>query len=155
MCVFRFKMWWMTQRMGTCGQEVPFETQFLLVEAQSGSDIDAGEDQSAATYAVFLPLLEGDFRAVLQGNDQNEIEICVESGMCSSKDKQKEIIHKSVVIFADVQSDEIYFLLQVVPLWRTSMGLIWFISELDPTLTKSLQLLSSELQPFKKFPCFL
>jgi len=83
MCVFRFKMWWMTQRMGTCGKEVPFETQFLLVEAQSGSDIDAGEGQTAATYAVFLPLLEGDFRAVLQGNDQNEIEICVESGMCS------------------------------------------------------------------------
>ena len=78
MCLFRFKMWWMTQRMGTCGQDVPFETQFLLIEAQNGSDID-GEDQ--ATYAVFLPVLEGDFRAVLQGNDQNEIEICVESGM--------------------------------------------------------------------------
>lgn len=80
MCVFRFKMWWMTQRMGTCGQDVPFETQFLLVEAHKGSDIDGignGED----TYAVFLPLLEGDFRAVLQGNEQNEIEICVESGM--------------------------------------------------------------------------
>ncbi|KOM46299.1 hypothetical protein LR48_Vigan07g000300 [Vigna angularis] len=86
MCVFRFKMWWMTQRMGTCGQEVPFETQFLLVEAQSGSDIDAEEDQSAATYAVFLPLLEGDFRAVLQGNDQNEIEICVESGCPAVED---------------------------------------------------------------------
>ncbi|KAI4306268.1 hypothetical protein L6164_029561 [Bauhinia variegata] len=81
MCVFRFKMWWMTQRMGTCGQDVPFETQFLLVEAHNGSDIDAngGEDQPA-TYAVLLPLLEGDFRAVLQGNEQNEIEICVESG---------------------------------------------------------------------------
>lgn len=81
MCVFRFKMWWMTQRMGTCGQEIPIETQFLLVEAHSGSDTEGGEDQGAATYAVFLPLLEGDFRAVLQGNDQNEIEICVESGM--------------------------------------------------------------------------
>lgn len=100
MCAFRFKMWWMTQRMGTCGQEVPIETQFLLVEAQSGSDIDAGEeDQAAATYAVFLPLLEGDFRAVLQGNDRNEIEICVESGMCYSKERNKKITHKSVVIF--------------------------------------------------------
>jgi len=120
-------MWWMTQRMGTCGQEVPIETQFLLVEVQSGSDIDAGEEQAAAaTYAVFLPLLEGDFRAVLQGNDRNEIEICVESGMCSSKGKKnkKKIIHKSVVIFADVQSDEICILSQVVLLWKTSMGLI-------------------------------
>ncbi|PPD96795.1 hypothetical protein GOBAR_DD06201 [Gossypium barbadense] len=33
-----------------------------------------------AVYAVFLPILEGDFRAVLQGNEQNEIEICLESG---------------------------------------------------------------------------
>ncbi|KAK4278229.1 hypothetical protein QN277_016101 [Acacia crassicarpa] len=80
MCVFRFKMWWMTQRMGTSGQEVPFETQFLLVEAHKGSDIDGIRNGEEDTYAVFLPLLEGDFRAVLQGNEQNEIEICVESG---------------------------------------------------------------------------
>ncbi|KAI4307803.1 hypothetical protein L6164_030946 [Bauhinia variegata] len=83
MCVFRFKMWWMTQRMGTCGQDIPFETQFLFVEVHNGCDIDAGfnggEDQSP-TYAVLLPLLEGDFRAALQGNEKNEIEICVESG---------------------------------------------------------------------------
>ncbi|OIW16414.1 hypothetical protein TanjilG_19130 [Lupinus angustifolius] len=82
MCVFRFKMWWMTQRMGSCGKEIPIETQFLLIEAHNDSDIDGGlENQAtASTYVVFLPLLEGDFRAVLQGNDQNELEICVESG---------------------------------------------------------------------------
>ncbi|KAE9614720.1 hypothetical protein Lal_00036092 [Lupinus albus] len=82
MCVFRFKMWWMTQRMGSCGKEVPIETQFLLIEAHNVSDMDGGlENQApASTYVVFLPLLEGDFRAVLQGNDQNELEICVESG---------------------------------------------------------------------------
>ncbi|KAJ6417555.1 hypothetical protein OIU84_003307 [Salix udensis] len=28
----------------------------------------------------FLPILEGDFRAVLQGNEHNELEICLESG---------------------------------------------------------------------------
>lgn len=76
MCVFRFKMWWMTQRMGTCGQDVPFETQFLIVEALEGQD---GADQSPI-YVVFLPILEGDFRAVLQGNANNELEICLESG---------------------------------------------------------------------------
>ncbi|XLR29328.1 hypothetical protein S83_057228 [Arachis hypogaea] len=73
MCLFRFKMWWMTQRMGTFGKDVPIETQFLLIETHNGS-----EDQSS--YAVLLPLLEGDFRASLQGNHQNEIEVCVESG---------------------------------------------------------------------------
>ncbi|KAH0997759.1 hypothetical protein GBA52_021623 [Prunus armeniaca] len=83
MCVFRFKLWWMTQRMGTSGQDVPFETQFLIAETKEGSDFGEGSkdgvDQSAV-YTVFLPILEGDFRAVLQGNELNEIEICLESG---------------------------------------------------------------------------
>ncbi|GLT79529.1 hypothetical protein SLA2020_510140 [Shorea laevis] len=80
MCVFRFKMWWMTQRMGNCGQDIPFETQFLIVEARDGSHFDEGSEQQSSLYAVFLPLLEGNFRAVLQGNERNEIEICLESG---------------------------------------------------------------------------
>lgn len=102
MSLFRFKMWWMTQRMGNCGQEIPFETQFLLIEAHKGCDIEGGidngeQDQDGSTYAVLLPLLEGDFRAVLQGNDQNEIEICVESGMYSSNNTTDN--HKFVSIF--------------------------------------------------------
>ncbi|XP_030523184.1 probable galactinol--sucrose galactosyltransferase 1 [Rhodamnia argentea] len=84
LCLFRFKMWWMTQRMGNCGQDIPFETQFLVVEARDGSHFDnCGEDGSSdqtALYTVFLPILEGDFRAVLQGNERNELEICLESG---------------------------------------------------------------------------
>lgn len=69
--------------MGTCGQDIPFETQFLLVEGQSGSNFDeVGEDGAVqpALYVVFLPILEGDFRAVLQGNEHDELEICLESG---------------------------------------------------------------------------
>lgn len=86
MCVFRFKLWWMTQRMGTCGQDIPFETQFLIVESQSesggshsGEGGRVGVDESSI-YTVFLPILEGDFRAVLQGNERDELEICLESG---------------------------------------------------------------------------
>lgn len=73
MCLFRFKVWWMTQRMGTCGKDIPLETQFLLVESKDETD-------APTIYTVFLPLLEGQFRAVLQGNDKNELEICLESG---------------------------------------------------------------------------
>ncbi|PPS12045.1 hypothetical protein GOBAR_AA08598 [Gossypium barbadense] len=80
MCVFRFKMWWMTQRMGTCGQDIPFETQFLIVEARDCS----GNGDDSAVYVVFLPILEGDFRAVLQGNERNELEICLESELKGS-----------------------------------------------------------------------
>lgn len=78
MCCFRFKLWWMTQRMGTCGKDIPLETQFLLVESKEPSE---GEhDDSPTIYTAFLPLLEGQFRAVLQGNEKNELEICLESG---------------------------------------------------------------------------
>ncbi|GLT37378.1 hypothetical protein SLA2020_116970 [Shorea laevis] len=74
LCCFRFKLWWMTQRMGTCGKDVPLETQFMLVESKDGAE------EAPTVYTFFLPLLEGQFRAVLQGNDKNEIEICLESG---------------------------------------------------------------------------
>lgn len=78
MCCFRFKLWWMTQRMGTCGKDIPLETQFMLLESK---DTAEGEREDAPKiYTVFLPLLEGQFRAVLQGNDKNEMEICLESG---------------------------------------------------------------------------
>ncbi|TYG72166.1 hypothetical protein ES288_D05G458100v1 [Gossypium darwinii] len=64
MCVFRHNFWWMTQWMGTCGKDIPFETQFLVVEVSDGTHIEDGdkaEDQhNSAVYAVFLPILEGD-----------------------------------------------------------------------------------------------
>ncbi|PWA35110.1 seed imbibition 1 [Artemisia annua] len=91
MCVFRFKLWWMTQRMGTCGQDIPTETQFLIVETREGShfgednEVDDGCHQSAL-YTVFLPILEGDFRVAIQGNSNNELEIVLESGDPDVKD---------------------------------------------------------------------
>ncbi|KAK4799097.1 hypothetical protein SAY86_024462 [Trapa natans] len=80
MCCFRFKLWWMTQRMGTCGKDIPLETQFMLVECKNGDEDGGEQDDSPTIYTVFLPLLEGPFRAVLQGNEKNELEICLESG---------------------------------------------------------------------------
>ncbi|URE16464.1 Raffinose synthase or seed imbibition protein Sip1 [Musa troglodytarum] len=85
MCCFRFKLWWMTQRMGTCGRDVPLETQFLLVEGDGSA---SQEEASSTVYTVFLPLLEGQFRAALQGNDKDEIEICLESGDKTVQTKQ-------------------------------------------------------------------
>ncbi|TYK11099.1 putative galactinol--sucrose galactosyltransferase 2 isoform X1 [Cucumis melo var. makuwa] len=78
LCCFRFKLWWMTQRMGTSGRDIPFETQFLLMESKGNDGEDP--DNSSTIYTVFLPLLEGQFRAALQGNEKNEMEICLESG---------------------------------------------------------------------------
>lgn len=79
MCCFRFKLWWMTQRMGKFGKDVPLETQFMIVESKDAT-VEGEPDDAPTIYTVFLPLLEGPFRAVLQGNEKNEIEICLESG---------------------------------------------------------------------------
>jgi Raffinose synthase or seed imbibition protein Sip1 len=84
MCTFRFKLWWMTQRMGSNGRDIPFETQFLLIEGRKISGLRAGGSHESVVYTVFLPVLEGAFRAVLQGNSSDELEICLESGNCST-----------------------------------------------------------------------
>ncbi|VFQ97481.1 unnamed protein product [Cuscuta campestris] len=72
---FRFKMWWMSQMMGSRGRDLPAETQFLLAELKDGT----GEEDEEA-YCVLLPLIEGKFRASLQGNSGDEVELCLESG---------------------------------------------------------------------------
>lgn len=70
----------MTQRMGSNGRDIPFETQFLLVEGRETSGLGDGGSHESTVYTVFLPILEGAFRAVLQGNSNDELEICLESG---------------------------------------------------------------------------
>jgi hypothetical protein len=67
----------MTQRMGVSGRDVPLETQFMLVEVPASGD---GDDDAGPVYLVMLPLLEGQFRAALQGNERDELQICIESG---------------------------------------------------------------------------
>ncbi|XP_058008938.1 probable galactinol--sucrose galactosyltransferase 6 isoform X1 [Hevea brasiliensis] len=82
MASFRFKLWWMAQKMGDHGRDIPLETQFLLVETKDGSHLesDDGNEENQIIYTVFLPLIEGSFRACLQGNTNDELELCLESG---------------------------------------------------------------------------
>lgn len=84
---FRFKLWWMAQKMGDQGRDIPLETQFLLVETKDGSHLesDDGDEENQIVYTVFLPLIEGSFRACLQGNAQDELELCLESGDADTK----------------------------------------------------------------------
>ncbi|KAL2479613.1 putative galactinol--sucrose galactosyltransferase 6 [Abeliophyllum distichum] len=84
---FRFKLWWMAQKMGDKGRDIPLETQFLLVETNDGSHLESdinGDEENKVVYTVFLPLIEGPFKACLQGNDQDELELCLESGDCET-----------------------------------------------------------------------
>ncbi|KAH6822825.1 seed imbibition 1 [Perilla frutescens var. hirtella] len=93
LCLYRFKLWWMTQSMGACGQDIPSETQFLLVEVPQF--VEGQPD--FVYYAVFLPILEGDFRAVLQGNADDEMELCLESGDPSVQEfKGRHLVYVAV-----------------------------------------------------------
>lgn len=84
---FRFKLWWMAQKMGDKGGDIPLETQFLLVETKDGSHLESndGNEENQIVYTVFLPLIEGSFRACLQGNAQDELELCLESADADTK----------------------------------------------------------------------
>ena len=70
--------------MGDQGKDIPLETQFLLVETKEGSHLDSTEENQIV-YTVFLPLIEGSFRAVLQGNQNDQLELCLESGDADTK----------------------------------------------------------------------
>ncbi|KAG1327379.1 putative galactinol--sucrose galactosyltransferase 1 [Cocos nucifera] len=103
MCTFRFKLWWMTQRMGSFGRDIPFETQFLIVEGSDGSHFGEGSEdgvEQSAVYTVFLPIVEEAFRAVLQGNANDELEICLESG-----DPAVEAFEGTHLVFVGAGSD--------------------------------------------------
>lgn len=84
MACFRFKLWWMSQMMGDKGRDIPHETQFLILETKDGCQLEpdggTGGDENKVIYTVFLPLIERPFRACLQGNSRDELELCLESG---------------------------------------------------------------------------
>ncbi|KAI5077723.1 hypothetical protein GOP47_0007547 [Adiantum capillus-veneris] len=89
MCCFRFSLWWMTHRMGNSGKDVPMETQFFLCESKLVSSLmpESTFNEDETVYTVFLPLLEGSFRASLQGNVNDQLELCLESGDAAVKGK--------------------------------------------------------------------
>ncbi|KAJ1403274.1 Glycosyl hydrolases 36 [Sesbania bispinosa] len=87
--LFRVKIWWMIPRVGRSASDIPMETQLLLLEAKEESALqdefssDSKHSNSTAEntfYILFLPVLDGQFRATLQGTPSNELQFCVESG---------------------------------------------------------------------------
>ena len=80
----------MIPRFGKCGSDIPLETQFLLLEATKDSSLhdefcsDKDSEDLAPDntfYILFLPFLDGQFRATLQGTPSNELQLCIESGL--------------------------------------------------------------------------
>ena len=67
-CCHRYEPFWMNPCAGTRAAEVPIETQFLLTEQEDG------------TCVLYVPLIDGAFRASLQGNGEDGLELIAESG---------------------------------------------------------------------------
>ena len=75
-CAHRYEPFWMTAKAGLKAGDVPPETQFLLCEREDGSVV------------LFAPIIDGDFRACLQGAGENGLELVVESNdpaVCASE----------------------------------------------------------------------
>lgn len=77
----------MIPRIGRSASDVPMETQFLLLEAREESALEdelSSDSEEPTTenscYILFLPVLDGQFRATLQGTQSNELQFCIESG---------------------------------------------------------------------------
>lgn len=76
----------MIPRVGKSGSEVPMETQMLMLEAREESALEweiSSEPNSIGNtfYILLLPVLDGLFRASLEGTSENELRLCVESGL--------------------------------------------------------------------------
>ena len=71
MSIFRFKVWWSTQWVGSNGHEVEHETQMILLDKN---------DSLGRPYVLLLPILQGSFRASLQPGLDDYVDVCVESG---------------------------------------------------------------------------
>lgn len=72
------------QRIADSGTHVAAETQFLLLELNApniGSNGNgSGRANKKPSYAVILPIVEGPFRACLQGGGNDRLQLVVESG---------------------------------------------------------------------------
>lgn len=77
--LFRFKIWWMIPATGVGAAAVPAETQMLLLEYRSEAG-PAAATERGSLYALVLPVLDGGFRASLQGSPEDELQFCFESG---------------------------------------------------------------------------
>ncbi|KAM7526975.1 hypothetical protein LguiB_030385 [Lonicera macranthoides] len=67
--VFRFKTWWSTQWVGSCGSDLQMETQWVLLDVPEVS-----------SYVLILPIIEGQFRSALHPGTDDHVMICAESG---------------------------------------------------------------------------
>ncbi|XP_049395552.1 probable galactinol--sucrose galactosyltransferase 2 [Solanum stenotomum] len=121
LCLFRYKIWWMIPRVGKLACEIPMETQMLLLEVKEKSALCDGDSLPLSTektfYVLLLPVLEGSFRATLQGERSNELQICVESG-----DANVQTTNVSEVVFMNSGDNPFKLIKDSIKILENHMG---------------------------------
>ncbi|KAJ1389499.1 Glycosyl hydrolases 36 [Sesbania bispinosa] len=115
---FRFKVWWTTHWVGSNGRDLETETQFLMLDSGSGS---------GRPYVLFLPIIEGQFRASLQGNQDDNVEVCVESGSSEVRGDSYDS-----VVYLHAGDDPFLLVKEAMKVVRAHMGTFNLLEEKTP-----------------------
>ncbi|KAK6795057.1 hypothetical protein RDI58_008510 [Solanum bulbocastanum] len=101
--------------------EIPMETQMHLLEVKEKSALCDGYSLPLFTektfYVLLLPVLEGSFRATLQGARSNELQICVESG-----DANVQTTNVSEVVFMNSGDNPFKLIKDSIKILENHMG---------------------------------
>lgn len=125
--LFRVKIWWMIPRLGLSASDVPMETQLLLLQANEESALEdefSSDCEELATdntcYILFLPVLDGQFRATLQGTQSNQLQFCIESGNYFSFHYfiSFPLLSSSALLFKSNEYDFRFLMLQEMPMFK-------------------------------------
>lgn len=117
MSIFRFKVWWTTHWVGTRGSDLEHETQMVILD-KSGS---------GRPYVLLLPLLEGPFRASFQPGQNDDVDVCVESG--STKVTASSF---QSVVYIHSGSDPFYLIKEAMKVVRIHLGTFKLLEEKTP-----------------------
>mmetsp|Transcript_10037 Transcript_10037/g.17789 ORF Transcript_10037/g.17789 Transcript_10037/m.17789 type:complete len:1055 (-) Transcript_10037:2199-5363(-) len=85
----RLTRYWMGPKFGTHPHEIPYDTQFLLVELEEEDD---NEDETAPRYALFLPLVDGGYRATLEHHESATTKDTTSKKLSSSSSSLLDVV---------------------------------------------------------------
>lgn len=125
MSIFRFKVWWTTHWTGSNGRDIENETQILILDRSGTGDCD-GRD-SGRPYVILLPVIEGRFRSCLQSGEDDNVDICVESGST----KVNESKFKSI-LYIHVGEDPYTLVKEAIEAVKIHLGTFKLLDEKTP-----------------------
>lgn len=117
MSIFRFKVWWTTHWVGSNGRDLETETQMVMLD----------KSDSGRPYVLILPILEGPFRASIQPGQDDNVDVCVESG----SSKVSGASYRSVV-YVHAGEDPFGLMKDAMKVVRAHLGTFNLLEEKTP-----------------------